>query len=94
MPSFALTGDEEALVTHVRGMVATAVLGVQAKVPDVGEVHDGGHTAGMTAGRVEVLNWMMRELNARLAILGPYDDNRTINDMIVAVGDKLREVQG
>lgn len=93
MPSTQLTNEEEALVTHVRGMLARAVLGVQEKVPDVEEVHGAGHEAGIAAGKVEILNWVRQHVIGVQATLGPYDDTRTCAQLIQAVDDKIREVQ-
>lgn len=93
MPSTQLTDDEEKLVTHVRGMLAMAVLGVQEKVPDVQEVHGDGHAAGIVAGKVEILNWARQYVTKVHGLLGPYDDTRTCTELIAAIDDKIREVQ-
>lgn len=93
MPSTQLTNDEEILLTHVRGMVAVAVLAVQEKVPDVEEVHSDAHAAGIVAGKVEILNWVREHVLAVQATLGPYDDVRTCAQLVQAVDDKIREVQ-
>lgn len=93
MPSTQLTDPEEALVNHVRAMVSEAVRSIVDKVPDLAEVHDNGHAIGMTAGRVESLQWVTTVLRDMGASLGPYDDIRTVDNLQKMVADKLREVQ-
>lgn len=92
MPSIELTNDEEALVTHVRGMTTQAGLAALEKVPDVDEVLRASYMGGMKVGALDMLRWLAAELNGRLLSMGPYDDTRTVGELLVAIGDKIREV--
>lgn len=48
---------------------------------------------GAVAGSVAVLEWAEAEIQLRLAQAGKYDDTRGLSDLLVAVQDKIREVQ-
>lgn len=45
------------------------------------------------SGKVEAFLSAMEFAKERLALCGPYDDKRSLNEMIVWLGDRIREVQ-